>query len=200
IGCGCRGRRERVDGTGGVRARRRHAVAYRNPARRPGGGCVDTLFVVKPFERVGRALSATQASCVHEFSIADNVRPTRLQGQLQGACRYALCLVVIDGVLVVVLSERLLLSFCSIVLSSGGPVCGVGTGVAVTACAAWSHAFCDFSSTQLLERSKRGMSRFCKAVPVSASRFPRMRPCWRPTPIGPSAHGSSRAVFPRRAS
>jgi len=39
---------------------------------------VDTLFAVKPFERVGRALSATQASCVHEFPMADNVRPTRL--------------------------------------------------------------------------------------------------------------------------
>src|SRR5699024_8403124 len=39
----------------------------------------DILFAVKPFERVGRALSATPASCVHEISMADNVRPTRLQ-------------------------------------------------------------------------------------------------------------------------
>src|SRR5699024_5379607 len=41
---------------------------------------VDTLFAVEPFERVGRALSATQASCVHECPMADNVRPTRLVG------------------------------------------------------------------------------------------------------------------------
>src|SRR5690625_3071394 len=31
------------------------------------------------FQRVGRTLSATQASCTHEFPMADNARPARLQ-------------------------------------------------------------------------------------------------------------------------
>src|SRR5699024_9235108 len=48
---------------------------------RPGqmANSVDTLFAVKLFERVGGALSATQASCVQEFPMADNGRPTHMQ-------------------------------------------------------------------------------------------------------------------------